>query len=159
VRLHITNVASLETILSENDGQRALSALAKQYNVQLADNERQLSQINDFKASLYENMISGLLSKEDYKTLKAKYSGDESRLRGAIEKLQDELNEVLSGNSERLRWTEHFKRFEGLTTLDRRCITNLIQNIKVVSKTEMQVTFNYQAEYETALNLLKQEVA
>lgn len=44
--------------------------------------------------------------------------------------------------------------FEGLNELDRRTVVNLIRSIRVVSKTELDFTFNYQAEYEQALHLL-----
>jgi hypothetical protein len=49
---------------------------------------------------------------------------------------------------------EHFKQFEGLTALDRKTVAHLIRSIRVVSKTELQITFNYQAEYEKVLSLL-----
>jgi hypothetical protein len=49
-----------------------------------------------------------------------------------------------------MRWTEHFKRFEGLTELDRHTVVSLIQSIRIMSKTELQITFNYRLEYEQA---------
>jgi DNA invertase Pin-like site-specific DNA recombinase len=159
VKAHITGVASLETILSGSDGQKATAALAKRFETQIEDNERQLREKSSFKATLYENQVNGLLSKEDYSNLKAKYAGEEVRLREAIAALKQDLDDVLAGKGERLKWTENFKHFEGLTEIDRRTVANLIQSIKVISKTELQITYNYQAEYETALNLLQQEVA
>jgi hypothetical protein len=159
VKAHIAGVASLESILAGTDGQRAVSALAKQFGTQISENEKQLAKISGFKSALYENMIGGIISKDDFKSLKTKYSEDESRLRDAIVALKQQLGDVLEGKGERLRWVEHFKHFEGLTELDRRTVANLIQNIRVVSKTELQITFNYQSEYESALALLQKGVA
>ena len=137
----------------------AAQALARQRGHQIEDNERQLTKISNFKSSLYENMVSGLLSKDDYKTLKAKYAADETRLRDAIAGLETERNNALDGKAERLRWMEHFRKFEGLEELDRRTMVNLVRSIRVLSKTELDITFNYQAEYEQALALLQREVA
>ena len=159
LKAQISNVASIGAILAGSDGKRAAEVLAKQYLTQIADNERQLEQIVKVKSTLYENMVAGLISKDDYKHLKSKYSGDESNLRGAIETLQQKHEDALVGKGERLRWMEHFKRFEGLTELDRRMVINLIQSIRVVSKTELQITFNYQFEYEQAVELLREGVA
>ena len=159
VKAHIANVASLEALIAGNDGQRITDALVKQYGVQIEDNERQLEQIGGFKSTLYENMISGILSKDEYKTLKAKYNADEIRLRTAIVTLNEQLEDALSGKGERLRWMEHFKRFDGLNEIDRRTVVNLIHSIRVESKTELLITFSYQAEYENALALLRKEVA
>jgi DNA invertase Pin-like site-specific DNA recombinase len=159
VKAHVANVASLDAILESGDGKRLTDALTKQYAVRISDNERRLEQIRGFKSSLYESLMNGLISKDDYKTLKAKYAEDESKLIAALESLRQELDDILAGKGERLRWTENFKRFEKLTELDRRTVVNLIQSIRVLSKTELQITFNYQSEYERAVSLLDAEVA
>ena len=159
IKAHVANVASLESILTSGDGQRMTDALTNQYTTQIADNERQIEQINGFKSTLYENMIGGIISKEDYKSLKERYTTDENRLRDATMMLQQQLDDVRSGSSERLKWTEHFKKFGELTELDRRMVINLIQSIRIVSKTEIVITFNYQAEYELALEIARREVA
>lgn len=159
IKGHIAGIASLESVLAVSDGRKAAQALARQLGHQIEDNERQLTKISNFKSSLYENMVSGLLSKDDYKTLKAKYTADETRLRDAISELEIERNNALDGKAERLRWMEHFRKFQGLEELDRRTMVNLVRSIRVLSKTELDITFNYQAEYEQALTLLQREVA
>ena len=151
IKSHIAGIASLESVLAGGNGQKMAQALAARVQNQIDENENQLRSIGGFKSSLYENMVGGVISKEDYKELKSKYIADESRLRAAISALESELEEVLAGKAERLSWMEHFKHFEGLTALDRRIVVTLIQNIRVVSKTELDITFNYQAEYEQAL--------
>ena len=159
IKAHIANVASLDTILTGNNKQKTTAALVKRFEEQISDNERQLEKIIGFKASLYEKLICGLLSKDEYKILKIKYTDDEARLRPAITALRQELDDVLAGKSERLKWTEQFRHFEGLTELNRRTVVSLIQSIRIISKTELQITFNYQMEYENALALLKKVVA
>ncbi len=159
VKAYVANVASVEVILDSSDGRRMTEALTKQYTAQIEDNERQLSKTISFKASLYENMISGLLSKDDYRKLKAKYTADEQRLNDAMDTLRQELDDVLAGKGERLRWTDTFKRFENLTELDRRTVANLIHSIRVISKTELHISFNYQFEYEQALTMIQIEGA
>ena len=159
LKAQISNVASIDAILAEGDGRRAAQAIAAQYLTQIAENERQLSALIQLKSTLYENMVNGIISKEDYKTLKANYTADETRLHSAIEMLQQKHEDILAGKGERLRGMEHFKRFDGLVELDRRMVISLIQSIRIKSKTELEITFNYQAEYEKALALLRKEVA
>ena len=151
VKAHIAGIVSLESVLAGSDGQKAAQALAERVRKQIAENENQLQSVAGFKLTLFEKMSDGVISKADYKEFKANYAADELRLREAIAALETELEEVLAGKAERLQWMEHFKRFEGLATIDRRVVVNLIQRIRVVSKTELDITFNYQAEYEQAL--------
>ncbi|MDR1703704.1 MAG: recombinase family protein [Clostridiales bacterium] len=153
VKSHIVSVVSLDSILKSAGGEAAAVKLTRQYEAQIAENEHQLDQINGFKSTLYENMINGLITKDDYKTLKSRYIEDGILLTQAVSALKQELDDVRAGKDERLRWVEHFKRFEGLAGLDRKTVIHLIQNIKLISKTELQITFNYQAEFDNALAL------
>jgi len=159
VKNHVANVASLEDVIAGSDARFVMDALAKQHAEQITENEKQLAQISNFKSSLYENMINGIISKDDYKSFKAKYLADEQRLRDAIGSLTVQLEDVLMGKSERLRWLEHFKHFSSLAELDRRTIANLIHSIHVMSKTDLTITYHYQAEYENILALLGRAVA
>ena len=154
VKAHIANVASLDSIIESSGGRRVIDALIKQYSEQIDENERQLEQTGSFKSTLYENLISNIITKDDYKTLKAKYVADEIRLRGAVDALRLKIENVIAGKGERMRWTEHFKKFAGLTEIDRRIVVNLIQSIRIVSKTDITITYNYQAEYERTLALI-----
>jgi hypothetical protein len=58
-----------------------------------------------------------------------------------------------------MAWIEHFKQFENLDALDRKTVATLIRRIRIVGKREIEIEWNYQSEYETALALLKREVA
>ena len=151
LKAHIRNVASLETLLNSADSEAMGSRLARQCEAQIAENEHQLKQISGFKSTLYENMINGIISTEDYKTFRAKYAEDTNHLQQAISALRQELENVRNHKSERLLWMEHFKHFEGLTELDRKTVAHLIQSVRITGKTELQITFNYQMEYEKAL--------
>ena len=159
VKAHVANIVSLDSVLAGSDKQKTAQALARQIEAQIADNERQIEKTTGFKAGLHENMISGILTKEEFKALKAKYTADAERLRRANETLLEERAEALAGKAERLLWMERFKQFEGLCELDRRAVINLIQSVRVMSKTELQITFNYQEEFEQALALLRKEAA
>jgi len=159
LKAQISNVASVDAILAGSDGQRATQAIAAQYLTQIAENEDQFKKLMRFKSTLYENMVSGLITKADYKKFKSDYNADETRLHNANEVLRQKHEDVLSGKGERLRWMEHFKHFDGLTELVRRMVISLIRSIRVVSKTELEITFNYQDEYEQALELLRKGVA
>jgi DNA invertase Pin-like site-specific DNA recombinase len=153
LKSHIANVVSLDSILRSAGLEAANSRLAKQYEAQIAENEHQLEQISGFKSTLYENMITGVITKDDYKKLKSRYTEDSNRLTLATTELKQELNDILAGKGERLRWIELFKRFEGLTELDRKTVAQLIQSVHVFTKTDLQISFNYQSEFENALAL------
>jgi len=158
-KAHIANVASLETILANINTDILGRDIAHALTGQLADNERRLDKIREFKAGLYENMIGGNLSKEEYKSLKSKYAEDADLLVAANEKLRQEIDDALSCKHERIAWMERFKDFANLDSIDRKTAAILIKCIRIIGKKKIEIEFNYRLEFEAALALVKKEVA
>ena len=159
IKAHIGNVASLETLLAGIDATSVARGLADRLNGQIAENERRLDKIRGYKASLYENMMNGNISKEEHKALKDRYSRDMDTLMTANARLRDETEAVLSCRHERMAWTGHFTKFENLDAIDRRTVIHLIHSIRVIGKSEIEINFNYQLEYDTAVELFNREAA
>ena len=159
VKAHIANIASLEQLVANLDADRMGRELAAKLTEQLNENERRLERIREFKAGLYENMMDGNLSKEEHRSLKAKYTEDADGLIAANNRLRSEIDDALSCKHERMAWLGHFRNFANIDAIDRRTVVHLIQSIRVLGKAEIQIDFNYQAEYETALSLLENELS
>ena len=153
---YIDNVASLEALLSGIDTQKINQELVQEYSQQISENERQLETVLDFKAHLYENMVQGILTKEEFSVFKAKYSEEADRITSAISELKDKLQEVLENRSERNRWMTRFANFSALETLDRKAVVQLIQSITVLGKKELDIKFNYESEYQSIQALLSE---
>ena len=154
LKSYVRNVASLGEILSSIDQSKINRELVNQYSSQIVQNEQQLEKNMTFKSQLYENLISGMITKEEYTSFKAKYTRVEERIRGSIKQLKAQLDDVLENRSERLRWINRFTEFANLTELDRKVIIQLIQSIRVVGKKEIDIRFNYEDEYKRAMEML-----
>ncbi len=155
LKAQINSVVSLERLLETISAEQINHELISKYKTQISENEAQLEQIRRFKSTLYENFVSGFLDKGEYKTLKDGYVKDIDRLENANKLLRQKIAEAENNSSERLKWTEHFKRFETMTELDRRAVIALIQSIEVVSKNDLNITFRYQSEYVRALEMVR----
>ena len=154
VKGFVDNVVSLEEILSSINQSRINKELIREYSRQIAQNNQQLDQIRTFKTSLYENMVSGLIEKHDFLSMKNTYNVRIAQLEQAISTLEEKRTDVMENRSERNRWIENFKRFSEIEELDRKVIIQLVHSIKVVGKNEFQIEFNYQNEYEKAISLI-----
>lgn len=156
VQAHVKNVVSVDELLNSISEESINRELVAGCKAQIAENKTQLEQIGVFKASLYENFINGLLDKAEYKTLRDGYAQRMEELRSAIERLRQEMESVTDRTSERQKWIRQFQEFSNMTELDRRTVVTLIQSIRVISKTELKITFRYQMEYDAALQKLSQ---
>ena len=153
---HIDNIASLDTLLSGISRERINRELAREYAGQIANCEKQLAQAENYKAKLYENLVGGILTKEEFLSYKRKYNADIEGLQAALKAWNDKLTDVLENRSERNRWINLFTEFSETEELDRRAVMQLIRSIRVISKNELRIEFNYQDEYQKAIRLAEQ---
>lgn len=149
LQAHIHSVVSLDELLDSISEEQINRELVDECRGQIADNEARLEQLTRFKTTLYENFVEGLLDKGDYKTLKDDYTLRIEQAREAIQLLRQKMESACA--CDRLKWTQHFKRFSAMTELDRRAVITLIQSIRITGKTDLDIHFRYQMEYETAL--------
>ena len=154
LKAYIGNIASLEALLTGIDQSSINQALAKEYSDHITDNERRLEQVLEFKARLYESLVGGMLTKEEYASYKAKYTKQAEEIHESIRVLKEKLTEVLENRSERNRWISQFTQFSTLETLDRRALIHMVQSIRVRGKKELDITFTHEDEYKKALQLL-----
>ncbi len=156
IKAHIRSVASLNELLCGINSQAINKDMCKKITAQIKDIKKQLDKCNEYKSSLYENYVSGILNKDDYKTLKTRYSNDCDRLQTALTEMETELDECMNNTSKRMLWIEHFKQFENITEIDRNIVIQLIMGIHIFDKTHLQITFNYNDEYEQAISALEE---
>ena len=154
LKAYIGNIASLEALLSDIDQSSINQALAKEYSDHITDTERRLEQVLEFKARLYESLVGGMLTKEEYASYKAKYTKQAEDIRESVRVLKEKLTEVLENRSERNRWISQFTQFSTLETLDRKALIHMVQSIRVRGKKELDITFTHEDEYKKALQLL-----
>ncbi len=83
--------------------------------------------------------------------MKNLYTGRAEEAQEAIDRLRAEMELVTNNSSSRLRWTQHFKAFSAMTTLDRRAVIAMVQSIRVRGKNDLVITFRYLIEYVKVL--------
>lgn len=130
--------------------------MAQEYAAQIRVNEKRVAQTEGFKAKLYENLVSGILTKEEFLSYKRKYNADIELFQKAIAEWNEKLTDVLENRSERNRWINHFMKFSTMEGIDRRAVMQLIRSIRVMGKDELHIEFNYQDEYQKAISLAEQ---
>lgn len=154
VKGYIDNVASLEALLKTIDQSSINRALIQEYTDHIADNERRLDQIMEFKAHLYESLVSGEISKEDYANYRARYTRQIEEIKASIRLLKDKLEAVKENRSERIRWINHFTKFSEQESIDRTALIHMVESIRVLGKQELKITFRHEDEYRKAAELI-----
>ena len=154
LQAHIWHIVSLDDLLDSISEDQINHEEIARYKSQIADNEVKLEEARQFKATLYENYMGHLIGKKEYQDLKRRYTRQIAQAQEAINRLRAEMGLVTNNASARLRWTQHFKKFSAMTTLDRRAVIATIQTIRIMGKDDLQITFRYHAEFVQTLERL-----
>lgn len=156
LKAHINSVVSLNSVITSVSRERINQGLVQEYTGYIKSNEEQLTRVEKFKRNLYESLVSGALSKEEFLQYKQEYSAKAEEIKTAIQGWNDKLAEVLENRVERNRWLNHFLRFAEMEEIDRSVVSRLIQSIKISADKQIEVRFNYQDEYQKAAAFIKQ---
>ena len=156
LKAHINSVVSLNSLITSISRERINQGLVQEYTGYIKSNEEQLTRVEKFKRNLYESLVSGALSKEEFLQYKQEYSTKAEEIKTAIQDWSDKLAEVLENRGERNRWLNHFLQFAEMEEIDRSVVSRLIQSIKISTDKQIEVRFNYQDEYQKAAAFIKQ---
>ncbi len=159
LKAYINSIISFEELVNSINAERINKELVNKLMLQIKENEILIEETKKYKAGLYENLVSKNISKEDYTVYKKMYDDDKIRLESAVSELHRELDDVMNNRGENFKWIEHFKKYSDLKEINRKAVIQLIRSVKVFSKNEIQINFNYQLEYEKALSILTENKA
>lgn len=156
LKAHINSVTSLNSIINGVSRERINRELVNEYTGYIKSNEEQLARVENFKRNLYENLVSGALSKEEFLQYKQDYSAKAESIKAAIQSWNDKLTEALENRGDRNRWINHFLQFSEMEDIDRSMVARLIQSIVINADKSVEIRFNYQDEYQKAAAFIKQ---
>lgn len=156
LKAHINSVISLDGIINSISRERINLELVSEYTGYIKSNEEQLAKVENFKRNLYENLVSGVISKEEFLQYKQEYSAKAEDIKIAIQSWNDKLAEVVENRGDRTRWINHFTQFSEMKNIDRSAVARLIQSIIINADKSIEIRFNYQDEYQKAMEFINQ---
>lgn len=135
-----------------------------QLAAQKAGMEKEISKLRQemetnrgFLISLYENLVTGILTSDEYRSMKSDY---EKKITAAVERMQQlqkqqaELEKQVNGYS---RLAEKLAEVDGDTTLTARLVDLLIERITVNSPEDISIRFRFDSGFERIAEVLANE--
>lgn len=103
---------------------------------------------NNRKKNLYEDYKDGILSKEEYSSLRDQYQGRIAEIEKSIAALQSERESVIANGSGRQEWVKKIRGYKDAQILDRELVSFLIERIEIFDDSAVRVTYRFQKEIE-----------
>lgn len=151
----IQYIISLAKLLEMADTAPLRKAGAKKVQERMDSRKREAGRYRRLMESLYENMVDGVITCEEYHELKKNYSDLCSEAEKQAEGLQEEMVRTLESSVDGNGWMEQFKKYGNITELDRTAVVSLIDRIFIYRDRRVDIIYSCQDE----LRLLDETLA
>lgn len=102
---------------------------------------------NNLRLGIYEDLQSGILSREELMALKEEFSSRIATAKMVIDQLISSKSEIQHGLSKQQSWLAQFREYENITAITRRLIVSLVERINVYEGSEIEVVFRHRDQF------------
>lgn len=113
--------------------------------------EQEEQKYQTLRRQLYEDMSSGIVSKEEYKEFSHSFNEKVETIRKAKAEMNRQRDCLNNLDVEHLPWIEDFKSYQNLTSLNRRILVELVESITVYDKEHIHIQYRFDQEIRNVL--------
>ena len=147
LREHIGIVVEMDRCLEEiqkTPYQKANIAKCEERREKL---EHELARYRSLKASLYEDLKDGVITREDFSEIRSEYDSRIADILIAVEQVERELEVFLSGTTARSDWMQDFLRHKDLQELTRDVAVECIEKIYIYGNNSIMIEFTHSQDF------------
>lgn len=156
LKQHIDNILNVEQVLKRIDTMPYRKTEAGRANGHLEQKKEEIERYKHFKMGLHEYMVDGLIDKNEYLDMKTLYDEQQAAAEQDKLRLEKELQTAVYSVSNQCGWMDAFRNYQNITELSRAVVVTLIDHIVIHENNHIEIIFQYQYDYEQALEAIAQ---
>ena len=138
--------------INSNSGRRK-ECTHLQHTLKTQQNERE--KCMRAMVDLYPDWKSGILSQEEYLSIKSSLQQKVSSLDAMIANLEKSVKEYAAGITSENEFISHFMKFKNFTQLTRPMLIELVENIYVYEGGKIEIELKYRDAYEQVIQYIE----
>lgn len=155
VKKQIALLTEAEEIIKKNGMNTYKKVESRSLEQQLMALYEEVERYKDLKARLYQDMVDGIVSREEYHEYNQRFTKKMQKAEKAKQETE-EKKEKLSAEEKRMHpWIEDFKKYKNIQSLDRKAVVTLIEQIIVYSKEQIEIQFKYSDEMQEMIEAVQ----
>ncbi len=147
IKLQISMVVEMEELRKMYGNQAIINIKVKRIDELLEQNRIEVNKQQEFRMKLYENKVDGIITHEEYLSMKQRYTDKIASLQKIISELEQERTEILDSSELNCSWMQKFIENRNVTELDRQLVVTLIDKIEIFEDKSIEITFNFKDEF------------
>lgn len=151
VQKQIALLVEADTILNEIDRLPQEQLGIKTIHSQLMSLEKEIERYKDLKTKVYQDMLDGVVSREEYKEINARFTEKLSAAKDSKAELEAKRDKLLSRASNIRPWMSYFREYRNVDHLDRKMIASIIDSIDIYDTGRLEINYRYADEIKEML--------
>lgn len=156
---YISGVLDLEEALESIQNRPYTSRAIKKSDERIEQKRQEIEKYHGYKLRLHEDYTDGLIPREDFISFGARYDQKVADAQQAIFRMEQEIEQLVAGNSGEQQWISYFKQHTNISELNRKLVVELIESISVFEQQRIEITFKFQCEYEKTYAFVRSATA
>ena len=157
IQSQIDLAVSMDQLVNDLKSQNVRAAKSSRLEKMLQLKEDEYEKVSRCRIDLYPDWKAGVLSKDEYLSLKAKIGEQLEQIEIAIANIKEEISKYQSAPVSENRFISSFLRYRNIQVLTREVIVELIEMIYVHEGGTITIQFKYQDEYQRLLDLIDEQ--
>ncbi|MCL2852257.1 MAG: recombinase family protein [Defluviitaleaceae bacterium] len=153
IQSHIGNALDFGNILRRVEALPMTQPAVRKLDKQAAAKRREILKYQTRKAKLYEDLQDGILDEEEYTKYKADFTRLHSEAEQALDRLNNEMEEVIHNRTPEHTWISNFKERGNIVGLSRDILVKLVDKIFVYEGNKLEIRLKYQFPFDIALTV------
>jgi DNA invertase Pin-like site-specific DNA recombinase len=152
--------AQIATILDMDKALRKIDRLGweqrevQKLNAQLDALDAEIQQNQELRMSVYEDLKSGFIQREEYETLRNGFAVNIENAKKASTEIRGELNTIVSGLSGQQEFLSMFRKYKNIKKLNRGIVVALVERVIVEDKNHVEVELRYAGRFASIQEFL-----
>lgn len=157
IQSQIDLAVSKDQLVNDLKSQNVRVAKSSRLEKMLQLKEEEYEKVSRCRIDLYPDWKAGILSKDEYLSLKAKIGEQLEQIEIAIANIKEEISKYQSAPVSENKFISSFLRYRNIQVLTREVIVELIEMIYVHEGGTITIQFKYQDEYQRLLDLIDEQ--
>lgn len=150
IRAHVRLAVDFEALAEAASGDSLLQKRREAVQNRLKQLGRELERQRLLREDLYPDWKSGMLDREEYLSLKARFESAMAAIAREMEQAEAERTALEQPEAAQNAFVQNFSKYEGASVLTREMVTELIENVYIHEHDEITIVLRYRDAFEEA---------
>ncbi len=156
INKQIELMIELDAFMKQIDTGEIRSLKLKRVDILLTEKEEEREKYLGHSTKLYDSYVDELITRDDYRMMKEKYSVKIKECEESIRELEKRRKAILEETSGSHSWIHQFLKYKDMQELTHEAVVIMIDRIDIFEDKRIQITFNYKNEFKDLISTIEE---